>query len=192
MSSIGHATSPMLTPMSRFHAPQNSGTKSTKQSREVSGLQISLKRVVGTTTNSVNAFDALPEHHTFVCSAGPAAVLSRVDEHLNITQQLLRARANVLPVNASPSFYNPATPPRTPVKSRHGSLDYQSNSPSQGKATNRSRETSCVCLSRRGDLVAVGEVGLFPFASLTSINRYRRDTTRGSSFILRLVHPMSH
>ena len=149
----------MLTPMSRFHASPSSRCSSTKQSRELHSLQLSLKSIVGTTTNSVNAFDALPERHTFVCSAGPAAVLSRVDEHLNITQQLFRARANVLPVNASSSFYNPATPTSTPAKSRHGSLDYLSNSPSQGKAINRSREASCVSLSRIGDLLAVGEVG---------------------------------
>lgn len=160
------------TPKSRFHASQTPGLNPAKQARECNKLQLNLESVVGTTTNSVNAFDALPEHHTFVCCAGSAAVLSRVDEHLNITQQIFRARSNALPINTTPSFYNPATPPSTPGKSRHGSplkdggcgitynglLDCPSNSPNQGRANNRSRETSCVSLSRGGNFVAVGEV----------------------------------
>ena len=162
----------MLTSMSRFHPIQQPSFNAAKQARECNSLQLSLESVVGTTTNSVNGFDTLPEHYTFVCCAGSAAVLSRVDKHLNITQQLFRARPNALPINATPSFYNPATPSSTPGKSRHasplkeggcgiiynGSLEYPSESPNQGRANNRSRETSCVCLSRGGNLMAVGEV----------------------------------
>ena len=164
--------SSVLTPTSRFHAMQSTGFSPTKQAREYNSLQLSLESVAGTTTNSANAFDTLPEHHTFVCSTGSAAVLSRVDEHLNITQHLFRARPNALPINATPSFYNPATPPITPGRSRHGSplkegssgiiynglLDHSPDSPSQARANNRSRETSCVSLSRGGNLMAVGEV----------------------------------
>lgn len=164
MSSIGHAASSMLTPMSRFHASHNPGLNSTKQAQELNSLRLSLNSVVGTTTHSVNAFDALPEQHTFVYCAGSAAVLARVDEHLNITQQLFRA-TRATPLNAIPSFYNPATPPSTPAKNRNGSpskdgglQDYPSSSPSQGRANNRSRETSCVSLNRGGNLMAVGEV----------------------------------
>ncbi len=174
MSPIGNAPSSMLTSTSRFHAIQASGLNTTKQTREYSNLQLSLKSVAGTTTTSVNAFDALPEHHTFVCCAGSAAVLSRVDEHLNITQHLFKAKFNPIPINATPSFYNPATPPSTPGRSRHGSplkdggsgivysglLDHSPDSPSQGRANKRSREISCVSLSRGGNLMAVGEVNL--------------------------------
>lgn len=181
MSSIGHAASPMITPTSRFHATQNPGLISTKQARENNNLQISFKGVAGNTTNTVNAFDALSEH--YVCCAGSAAVLSRVDERLDITQQLFRVRPNALPINATPSFYNPATPPNTPGKSRHGSplkdtgcgivynglQDYLPDSPSQGRVKNRSRETSCVSLSRGGNLMAVGEVN-WPVPRLTIIN----------------------
>lgn len=172
MSSIGHAASPMLTPMSKFHAIKIPGTNPTKQARGYNSLQISFQSVAGNTTSSVNAFDAVSEYHTFACCAGSAAVLSRVDEHLNITQQIFRARPNVLPINATPSFYNAATPPNTPGKSRHGSplkdtgcgvvhnglQDFAIDSPSQGRVNNRSRETSCVSLSRGGTLMAVGEV----------------------------------
>lgn len=183
MSSIGHAASPMITPTSRFHATQTPGLVSTKQARENGNLQISFKSVAGNTTTSVNAFDALSKDHAFACCAGSAAVLSRVDERLVITQQLFRARPNALPINATPSFYNPATPPNTPGKSRHGSplkdtgcgtiynglQDYPPDSPSQGRVNNRSRETSCVSLSRGGNLMAVGEVN-WPVPRFTIIN----------------------
>ena len=172
MSSIGRAASSMLTPMSRTHAIQSPSLGPTKQAPAYNNLQIGLKSVAGNTTSSVNEFDALPEHHSFAYCAGSATVLSRVDEHLNITQQLFRAGPNAVPINATPSFYNPATPPNTPGKSRHGSplkdrgcgvlykglLDYPPDSPSQGRVNNRSRETSCVSLSRGGNLMAVGEV----------------------------------
>ena len=159
MSSIGHAASSMLTPMSKIHASHSPGLSSTKQAQELNSLRLSLNSVVGTTTHSVNAFDALPEQHTFVYCAGPAAVLARVDEHLNITQQLFRATPNAVPFNAIPSFYNSATPPSTPGKSRHGSPSKERGCGLMyGGANNRSRETSCVSLSRGGNLMAVGEV----------------------------------
>ena len=208
MSSTGHAASSMLTPMSRFHTPPNSGLSPAKHAQELGNLRLNFNNIVGTTTASANAFDALPEHHTFVSCAGPAAVLSRVDDHLNITQQLYRARPNASPVNATQSFYNPATPPNTPGKSRHGSplkdggcgtiynglQDYPPNSPSQGRANNRIRETSCVSLSRGGNLLAVGEVNWPASKFVTSINKYRRDIIQGFLYTLRclIVHRMSH
>ena len=172
MNSIGCAASSVLTPSSRIHASQTYSLNPPKQAQELKNLELSLKDIIGTTTDSVNAFDALPGHHSFVCCAGSAAVLSRVDEHLNISQQFFRARPNTSPINATPSFYNPATPPITPGKNRlgspfkgevsrisyTGSFNDSSSSPSQGRANKPSRETSCVSLSRGGDLVAVGEV----------------------------------
>ena len=153
--------------MSRFHVSENTGFSPTGKAREMKDIQLRLIKVIGTTTDCVNAFDTLPS--TFACSAGSAAVLSRVDETFNITQQLFRARPNALPINASLSYYNPATPPGASSKSRRRSplkdgiiynslLDCPSNSPSPVKANNKSREITCVSLSRRGNLMAVGEV----------------------------------
>ena len=162
----------MPTSMNSPHAIHSPRPNPTRQARECTNVQLSLNRVIGTTTSSANAFDALTEHHTFVCCAGSAAVLCRVDEHFNITQYSFRARPNASPINAIPSFYNPITPPGTQGKCRYrspfkdggsgtthnGLLDYPPDSPSQGRANNRSRETSCVSLSREGSLMAVGEV----------------------------------
>lgn len=172
MSSIGHAASSLLTPTSRFHAIQTPGFNPSKQAREYNSLQLNFNSVAGTTTDSVNAFDTAPERHAFAYCAGSAVVLSHVGEHLNITQRFFRARPHALSINETPSFYNPATPPSTPGKNRHGSplkdrgcgimnnglLDQPIDYSSQSRVNNRSRETSCVSLSREGILMAVGEV----------------------------------
>ena len=170
----------MLTPTVKIsklkpHASHNPGLIMTP-TQDLNNLRLSFDSVIGTTTDSANAFDSLPEYHTIAYCAGSATVLTHVDEQLNLTQRLFRVRPNVSPVNATPAFYNPAnnpaTPPSTPGKSRYGShskdvgyemihpglQDYHSKSPGQIKATNRNRQTSCLSLSRRGDLMAVGEV----------------------------------
>lgn len=172
MSSTDHAANSMLTPTGRLYASHNPGLIHMKQVQVPKNLRLDFDSVVGTTTDSANAFDSLPEHHTIAYCAGSATVLAEVDEHLNISQRLFRVGPNASPVNATPPFYNPATPPSTPGKSRHGShlkdggLEtishglqdyYGSKSPSQTKATSRNRQTSCVSLSR-GGLMAVGEV----------------------------------
>ena len=178
MSSIGHAASLRLTPKSRFHPIQTPTQTPTRISRDDSGLQLILKNVIGTTTSSANAFDAVAEHHTFVCCAGPAVILSRVDEKLNIAQRLFRAKPNALPINATPSFYNPSTPPTTPGRGRQGSplkegiygigstasLEYSAETQGQSKAGNRSKESTCVSLSRCGKFLAVGEVRLHAYS----------------------------
>ena len=167
----GHAVNSMLTPTIKPHPSHNPGLIMTP-TQDLNNLRLSFDSVIGTTTDSANAFDSLPEYHTIAYCAGSATVLAHVDEQLNLTQRLFRVRPNVSPVNATPAFYNPATPPSTPGKSRYGShskdggyemihpslQDYYSKSPGQIKATNRNRQTSCLSLSRRGDLMAVGEV----------------------------------
>lgn len=172
MSAVSHAASLRLTPKHRFHPALTPTQSITKSTRENDGLQLTLKNVIGTTTSLNSAFHALPDGDVFVCCAGPAVVLNRVDEQLNITQRLYRAKPNVSPINLTPSFYNPSTPPNAPGRSRHGSplkdrgygvgptpsLGYSLESPSNGKANNRSREATCVALSHCGRYLFVGEV----------------------------------
>ena len=147
------------------------GLNHNEQTHKNNNLHLSFKSLIGTTSISVNAFDALPEQNTFLCCAGSAVVLCRLDENLNITQQLFRARPDAIPIIATPSFYNPATPPNTPRRSRlvsplkdgggliyNASSDYVPDPTSQGRANNRSREVSCVSLNHGGNLMAVGEV----------------------------------
>ncbi len=172
MSAIGSAASRKLTPKNRFHPGQTASPSSTRPSREESGLHLTLKNVIGTTTSSSNSFDTDPGNNSFVCCAGPAVILSEVDDHCDITQRLFRARESASAVNLTPSFYNPSTPPSTPSKSRQGSplkdksyglgpssfYENAPDSPAHGRANTRSREATCVSLSTVGQFLAVGEV----------------------------------
>ena len=167
MSSIGHGGGLRLTPRHRLYPPANA-TRSQDDDR----LQLCLKTVIGTTTTSANAFDSSPSRHCFVYCAGPAAIVSQAHEDFSITQRLFRARPNALPINATPSYYNPHTPPTTPTRSRQGSpfkeaaftnghgatLEYIPDSPGTRRSQNRVREATCVSIGRQGDFLAVGEV----------------------------------
>ena len=139
-------------------------------------LQLTPQTVLGTTTNSPNAFDSSASHHVFVYCAGPAAIVSHVSKDLTIDQRLFRARSDALPVNTTSSFYNAATPPVTPTRTRQAlplkEANYRhglgtpsgilADSQTHVKAQNRVREATSVSLSGRGHLLAVGEVNCKP------------------------------
>ena len=175
MSSSGRVAGLKLTPRSTDHSIHNA----TRPGQEDQQLLLCIRTVIGMTTTSANAFDSDPNNNIFAYCAGPAAVVSLVDENLNVTQRLFRARPNASPLHSTPSFYNPPTPPSTrrgngsgtPFRDRdcsnpfatsvEGSADILSNS----KAQNRVKEATCVSMSRNGDYLAVGEVGSPSFGS---------------------------
>ncbi|KAG8531050.1 uncharacterized protein KY384_004407 [Bacidia gigantensis] len=118
MSSIGHGPSGggfRLTPRAKLYPMGNS----TRHAQDEDRLQLNLKTVIGTTTSSPNAFDSSLFQNVFVYCAGPAAIVSYVQKDLAIVQRVFRAKPNTLPINATSSFYNPATPPTTPIRSRY-------------------------------------------------------------------------
>ena len=145
--------------------------------RSGEGINLNFKTVLGTTTRSANGFDADQEANAFVCCAGPAVVLYQVDENLNVFQRCYRARPNVPPINATQSFYNPSTPPNTPIKARHGSplknmglpigltpsSEHALENSSYDGTNNRNREVTSVSMSHEGSLLAVGEVRRLSF-----------------------------
>ena len=158
-----------LTPRNRL-PPSNPGLRA---SSDDDRLQLNLKTVIGTTTNAPNAFDSIADRHVFAHCAGPAAIICEVDEDVNVTQRLFRARPNASPVNSTASFYNPSTPPSTPTRSRRGSpfkdsgymngagpleSTYIPDPPSNSKVRHSVREATCLSLSRQGNYLAVGEV----------------------------------
>ena len=101
MNSINHAASHRLTPRKALAKP----------SRDENSLRFSLSGVIGTTTVSANAVDCLPDLNVVATCAGSAAILSRFDVHLNVTQRIFRAGPNATAVNVSSTFYNSNTPP---------------------------------------------------------------------------------
>ena len=166
MSSV--ATGLKLTPKTRLY-PSHVTSRVTSEDEK---FQFTLHTIIGTTTSSPNGFDYDSERHLFAYCAGPAAVLSDVDADLTIKQRLFRAKPNAVPINATSSFYNNGTLPNTPTRIRQtsplkdglqssghgGYLDGSTESPGSSKLQSRSREASCLSLSRTGDLLAVGEV----------------------------------
>ncbi|EME88232.1 uncharacterized protein MYCFIDRAFT_123906, partial [Pseudocercospora fijiensis CIRAD86] len=145
-------------------------------SREEPGLH--LKKVIGTTTASSNAFDSLPHRRTFVCVAGAAAVLATVDEELGVKQEFFRANPSATGiVNVSRDNGPwPLTP--TPGDPRHRQLGNLKDNASPSTLTNRDwpdsptgRTTSAkdrvkaatsVALSPNAKWLAVGETGYKP------------------------------
>ena len=157
-----------LTPKSRARPITN-----TSPQREENSFQLSLQSVIGTTTESSNAFDSLQDGAVFAHCAGPAVILSHVDDQLNISQTLYRAKPNAASINTSNSFYNNInTPPNTPSKARsalslrdggigsnaHLASEFAQGSPGTTRAASWHREATCLSLSRNGKYLAVGEV----------------------------------
>lgn len=156
-----------LTPNNRFHPTKATG----RPSHDDHDYHLQLKTVIGTTTSSSSSFDCHPEIKTFVVCAGSAVIVAKVDAHLNITQQIFRARPNARPVNETPSFYNPSTPPVATLRNRLASSmkdsgygagysfeESAADSPGTNQLTKRTREATCISLSSEGTLLAMGEV----------------------------------
>ena len=175
MSSTGLSTSSRPTPRLKLRLLHNTVRPVQADGR----MLLSLQTVIGTTTTCASAFDSESGHHCFVYCVGPAAVVSQVDEDLTITQRLFRAPPNALPMNETPSFYNPSTLTSSPGRGRHGSplkalnwrsphaapLQYAPDSPGTSKIQYRVKEAACVSLSRQCDYLAVGEVGNFAYVN---------------------------
>lgn len=180
MSATSGGASWKSTPSNRFHTARSAGanassTYASKNNEAENSLHLTLKNIIGNTTRSVSAFDASPERNSFVCCAGPAVVLSQIDEHHNISQRLFRAKPNTAPLNVTQSFYNPSIPPKTPARSLYGSplkargpgvgptASSERDFPDHFSGSSRSRETTCVSFSHKGHLLAVGEVNKLPY-----------------------------
>ena len=151
-------------------------------------VHLALRQVIGTTTNSANAFDSLASGRCFAYTAGAAAVIASVDEEHNVSQRFYRARPTTNPLNPSSSIYGgPSTPTQNESRNRvaaslrdagFGASPLASpaandwaDSPSNRAWTvkEKIKAATCVSLSPDGKLLAVGEV-LF---SLDSWGIYR-------------------
>ncbi len=172
-------------PLSPFlkNTPVRSPTKTSRAE-----ANLALRQVIGTTTNSANAFDSLSSGRCFAYTAGAAAVIASVDEEHKVTQRFYRARPTTIPLNPSSSIYGgPSTPTQNESRNRVAASlrdagfgasplaspaanDWQ-ESPT-GKAwtmKEKIKAATCVSFSPDGRFLAVGEVcfwlahGFFPY-----------------------------
>jgi hypothetical protein len=139
---------------------------------------LALRHVIGTTTNSANAFDSLSSARSFAFCAGAAAVLATVDEEHQVSQRFYRARPTTNPINPSSSIYGgPSTPTQNESRNRTAAslrdagisgsplaspaIDWN-DSPSNKSWSTRDRvkAATCVSFSPDGKFLVVGEVSI--------------------------------
>jgi len=162
--------------------PPRSPTKTARS--EEPGLR--LRKVVGTTTSSTNAFDCLPAARRFAYTAGAAAVVVVIRDDLKIDQTFFRARPALTGTGGEPSGQWPITPAPNEARNRTVGLVKEqklsgsplattardwSDSPT-GKSTTgkeRIKAATSVALSPNGKWLAVGETGYKPRILLFSV-----------------------
>jgi hypothetical protein len=156
---------------------------------------LSLRQVIGTTTNSANAFDSLPTGRCFAYTAGAAAVIASIDGEHKVSQRFYRARPTTNPINPSVSIYGgPSTPTQNESRNRTAASlrdagfgpsplaspaahDW-ADSPSSRAWTMKEKikAATCVSFSPDGKFLAVGEVRAGPFPYCASLT-YARPAT---------------
>ncbi|KAI5197007.1 WD40 repeat-like protein [Aureobasidium subglaciale] len=135
--------------------------------RERQELGLGLKRVIGTTCQTVFCFDHLAATRSFAYTAGAAAVVATVDHDGNISQRFFRAnptqpshRSNCPPaISASPADTRLRSP--LPPLERTEWIDSPSGI-KHGSVRERVKAATAVSFSPNGRFLAVGETGYKP------------------------------
>lgn len=166
MNPLNAASALRVTPQTKLlpNQPPN------KTAQDGAGLSMSLQSIIGTTASSSSGFDCLSKVKSIAICAGSVVVLFQLDADLNITRRYFRAVPTAVPINATTSFHNQATPPGrnrpadSPRDGRFGSISTVSprrettDSLGKGMVHQRMKATKCVSLSPDATLLAVGEV----------------------------------
>lgn len=153
---------------------------STSQDREVKGggqsptVSLIPEFILGSTVSNSNTLCASVDTNAFVYCAGSTVILAVVNARLALDQRFFCARADALPSQATPSYYNPGTPTRAAAHRSYNSslcrnelaqgdvsrasVEPCVGSPSKVNPAHRSRTLTTVALSPCGKLIAIGEV----------------------------------
>lgn len=137
------------------------------------GSCLVLESVIGSTVFSNNALSAA-DANSFAFCAGSFVVLAVINEQLGFDQRLISVKPDALPIQATPTYYNPATPTKATGTRSYVNLPFKDDAPfgtalsppidhntdfhGRAKATCRSRNLSCLSLSPSGKFLTVGEV----------------------------------
>jgi len=176
-------------PFARIHgssAPPRSPIKNGQYGKNGQELGLSLKRVIGTTCQTVTCFDCLPLSRAFAYTAGAAAVVATIDAQGSISQRFYRANPvqsvsgpRGLSLNGpgrdiSDIRYKSPLPNRdfpSSLSPRGGPGDWN-DSPAgkQGNVKERVRAATALSFSSNGRYVAVGETGYKPRVLIFSLD----------------------
>ncbi|KAF2721031.1 WD40 repeat-like protein [Polychaeton citri CBS 116435] len=160
---------------------KHSTPKSPTKPRQIEEPGLRLRKIIGTTTASINTFDYLPSARCFAFTAGAAAVVASVDEDSNVSQKFFRAKPSATASNTNDGVSAWTTSP-TPNESRQrafgGSIGRQtlaaspltasvrdwSDSPSGRSSTakDRIKTATSVAISPDGKWLALGQTGYRP------------------------------
>lgn len=159
------------------HTPRSPSTTQTRERAGgglATGISLVSEFVLGSTIFSVNALSAATDTNSFAFCAGPVVVLAEVSPKLRLIQRLFSAKPDTLPLQATPSYYNPATPTKATGNRGYitslsqdepasgsallASTDPHADSPGRVLSAHRSRSLTCVALNPSGKLLAIGEV----------------------------------
>jgi WD40 repeat protein len=157
------------TPFARNNTTTSNGPRSPIKlsSRDRQELGLSLKRVIGTTCQSVFCFDHLASTRSFAYTAGAAAVVATVQDDGNISQRFFRANpAQSLQRSNFPSSIS-ASPADSRLRSPLPPTDRTEwNDSGAGSKSSAVRErvkaATAVSFSPNGRFLAVGETGYKP------------------------------
>ncbi|KAL8738136.1 MAG: hypothetical protein Q9181_001042 [Wetmoreana brouardii] len=134
--------------------------------------------VIGSTISSINGLSAANGVNSFVFCAGSIVVLAAINTQTGINQRFFYVRPDALPIQATPTYYNPTTPTKaagnrsylnSPIRDESSSetvlqtsLDHSADSLVRIKATHRPKSLTSLSLSPCGKYIAVGETGHRP------------------------------
>lgn len=127
--------------------------------------------VIGSSVLSINSLSASTETNTFAFCAGAIVVLAVINSELSLDQRLVCVKPDALPIQATPSYYNHATPTKAAGNRNYINSPFKDDSPfgpalinnkadpfGKPKLAHRSRNVTSISLSPSGRYLAIGEV----------------------------------
>ncbi|KAL8667119.1 MAG: hypothetical protein Q9202_001041 [Teloschistes flavicans] len=101
--------------------------------------------VIGSSVLSINSLSASTETNTFAFCAGAIVVLAVINSELSLDQRLVCVKPDALPIQATPSYYNHATPTKAAGNRNYINSPFKDDSPFGPALTNNKADPFGYC-----------------------------------------------